>query len=89
MLVSHAPDGCISGERHAVLGQDLRGHNAQSTQQSPAGMDDLNDPVAGESGLQARAHIAFIGGQYKGRRWHWKHLAEVENMFLGVEHLSV
>ena len=39
-------------EAHTVLGQELRGHNAQSTQQGPAGMDHLQPAVAPE-GLQA------------------------------------
>jgi len=41
------PDGLA--KLHAgVLGQQLRGQHAQSTQQSPAGVDQLNLPVAGE-----------------------------------------
>jgi len=42
------PDGLT--KLHAgVLGQQLRGQHAQSTQQSPAGMDQLNLPVASKS----------------------------------------
>jgi len=42
-----------------ILGQQLGGQHAQSTQQGPTRVDQLNLPVAGE-GLAAKANIALV-----------------------------
>jgi len=52
--LSLSPDCTVGGEWHAVLSQQLRGDNAQGTEQGPAGVDQLDGPVACEGVLHSK-----------------------------------